>query len=267
MVAALARSPARADELAKQGLSPVSGELGDIWSLRRLDVAEKLIYYLAPPSTGGTNDTWMRNFLTALPADRPPARCILVSTTGVYGDHRGEWVDEESELRPATDRARRRLDAERVLRTWGRVRRVPVVVLRVPGIYGPGRLPLARLRAGKPVVQEQECPYTNRIHVDDLVQACIAAADHGLADNIYNICDGAPGTMTEYFNTVADVFGLPRPPVVTMEQARTQLTPGLLSYMSESRRLRNDKMLGELGVRLRYPDLMAALRAMQKKSG
>lgn len=264
-VAALARNPERADELAKLGVSPVPGDLKDIWSLRRLDVAEKLIYYLAPPPAGGTNDTWMRNFVAALPVNRPPARCILVSTTGVYGDHQGEWVDEEAELRPATDRARRRLDAERVLRTWGTVRRVPVVVLRVPGIYGPGRLPLARLRAREPVVQEQECPYTNRIHVDDLVQACIAAADHGLADNTYNICDGTPGTMTEYFNTVADVFGLPRPPVVTMQQARTRLTPGMLSYMSESRRLRNDKMLSELGVRLRYPDLVTALRAMQKK--
>ena len=266
-VAALARNPESGDKLAKLGVSPVPGDLDDIWSLRRLDVAEKLVYYLAPPPSGGTNDPWMRNFVAALPANRLPGRCILVSTTGIYGNHQGAWVDEETEPRPATDRARRRLDAERVLRTWGRVRQVPVVVLRVAGIYGPDRLPLARLQAGEPLVREQECPYTNRIHVDDLVQACVAAADYGVADNVYNVCDGTPGTMTEYFNTVAEIFGLPRPPVLTMEQARTRLTPGMLSYLSESRRLRNDKMLSELRVRLRYPDLVTGLTAVQKKAG
>ncbi len=266
-VAALARNRESGEKLAKLGVSPVSGDLSDIWSLRRLDLAEQLVYYLAPPPGGGTNDPWVRHFVAALGANRLPARCILVSTTGVYGDHQGAWVDEGSELRPGSDRARRRLDAERVLRTWGRVRQVPVVVLRVAGIYGPDRLPLARLQAGEPLVREQECPYTNRIHVDDLVQACVAAADYGVADNVYNVCDGTPGTMTEYFNTVAEIFGLPRPPVLTMEQARTRLTPGMLSYLSESRRLRNDKMLSELRVRLRYPDLVTGLTAVQKKAG
>ncbi len=266
-VAALARNRESGEKLAKLGVSPVPGDLSDIWSLRRLDVTEQLIYYLAPPPGGGTNDPWMRHFVAALGANRLPARCILVSTTGVYGDHQGAWVDEESQLRPGSDRARRRLDAERVLRTWGRVRRVPVVVLRVAGIYGSDRLPLVRLQAREPVVDEQECPYTNRIHVDDLVQACVAAADYGVADNVYNICDGTPGTMTEYFNTVADIFSLPRPPVLTMQQARTRLTPGMLSYLSESRRLRNDKMLSELRVRLRYPDLVTGLTAVQKKAG
>ncbi len=266
-VAALARNRESSERLAQIGVSPVPGDLADIWSLRRLDVAEQLVYYLAPPPSGGTNDPWMRHFVAALGADRLPARCILVSTTGVYGDHQGAWVNEESELRPGSDRARRRLDAERVLRTWGTVRQVPVVVLRVAGIYGPDRLPLARLQTGEPVVQEQECPYTNRIHVDDLVQACVAAADFGVADNVYNICDGTPGTMTEYFNTVADIFAVPRPPVITMQQAETRLTPGMLSYLSESRRLRNDKMLSELHVRLRYPDLVTGLKDAQKKAG
>ena len=105
----------------------------------------------------------------------------------MYGDHQGGWVDEQSELRPVTDRAKRRLDAERVFRAWGRIFQIPVVVFRVAGIYGPDRLPLARLRAGEPVVREQECPYTNRVHVEDLIQACVAVADKGVPEGIYNI--------------------------------------------------------------------------------
>ncbi len=263
-VTAIVRGQAREDALARLGISAVPGDLADIWSLRRLDLSGQLVYYLAPPPSGGTNDPWMRNFVAALGAQRLPARCILISTTGVYGDHQGAWVDENSPLRPGTDRARRRLDAERVLRTWGRVRRVPVVVLRVAGIYGPDRLPLARLRSGAPVLNEHECPYSNRIHVDDLVQACVAAAEYGVADEVYNVCDGVPGTMTGYFNAVADAFDLPRPPVLTMEQARSELTAGMLSYLSESRRLRNDKMVAQLRVRLRYPDLEAGLVGIKK---
>ncbi len=268
-VAALARSQASAERLRDHGISPVPGDLADIWSLRRLELTDRLVYYLAPPPPSGAADTWSRCFVSAITEPRLPKRCVLLSTSGVYGDHRGDWVHEDSALRPGSDRARRRLDAERVLRSWGGTRRVPVVVLRVAGIYGPDRLPLERIRSGAPVVREQECPFTNRIHVDDLVRACVEAGVRGRADSVYNVCDGNPSTMTAYFNAVADAVGLPRPPVVTMREARHRLSPGMLAYLSESRRLCNDKLIHQLGVKLRYPTLAEGLKAtcVAKKKG
>ena len=114
------------------------------------------------------------------------------------------------------------------------------------------------------MVRESECPYSNRIHVDDLVDICIAAADKGTDQQIYNVSDGHPGTMTGYFKAVADALGLPRPPEISMAEARKRLSPGMISYMSESRRLRNDKLLTDLEIDLLYPDLTAGLATVGK---
>jgi nucleoside-diphosphate-sugar epimerase len=134
------------------------------------------------------------------------------------------------------------------------------VILRVAGIYGPGRLPLERIRKGLPLVREEDAPYSNRIHADDLVAVCIAAMKHGPAGSVYNVCDGHPSTMTDYFFRVADEAGLTRPPVISLEDAQGTLSPGMMSYMRESRRLSNRRMLEELGVRLRFPSLEEGLR-------
>ncbi len=262
-VAALARSDRSVNRLTALGVHPVPGDLADIWSLRRLNLDGRLVYYLAPPPRSGRNDPWSRNFVNSIRILHPPEKVILMSTTGVYGDHQGRWVDETSTLKPSVDRARRRVDAERVAMVWGAAHGVPVVVLRAAGIYGPGRLPFDRLRAGTPVVREPECPYTNRVHVDDLVQTCIAAAERGRGGEVYNVSDGVPGTLTQYFNAVADVFGLPSPPVITMQEAQKRLTTAMLSYLGESRRLCNDKIVEQLGVCLEYPDLYSGLRAIR----
>ena len=258
-VSALVRSEARARELNAMGVETVRGDLDDVQSLSGLNLEDTLLYYFAPPPQQGSQDTRMAAFVSSLKTDAVPARCVLISTTGVYGDHGGAWVDETAALKPATDRARRRLDAENILRGWGREHGVAIVVLRVAGIYAPDRLPVDRIRSGIPVVHEAECPYTNRIHADDLVDVCIAAAERGKADEIYNVSDGTPGTMTEYFNAVADALGMPRPPTVSMQAAKQQLSPGMLSYLAESRRLDNRKMLAGLGVRLKHPNLDSGL--------
>jgi nucleoside-diphosphate-sugar epimerase len=111
------------------------------------------------------------------------------------------------------------------------------------------------------VLREEEAPFTNRIHADDLAQVCLAAADRGESGEIFNVSDGQPGTMTEYFNAVADAFDLPRPPQVPMAEARKVMTPLMLSYLAESRRLDNRRMREKLGVQLRYPTLAEGLRA------
>ncbi len=261
-VYALVRSKERTQELEGLGIKLVSGDLDQTQSLHGLRLEDAMVYYFAPPPREGVHDTRMAALVSALKPDAKPARCVLISTTGVYGDHGGAWVDESATLKPGSDRARRRLDAENVLRAWGREHKVAVVVLRVAGIYSPDRLPEARIRSGVPVVHEEECPYTNRIHADDLVEVCVAAVERGKPDEIYNVSDGTPGTMTEYFNAVADALGIPRPPTISMQTAKHQLSPGMLSYLSESRRLDNRKMLEEFGVRLKYPNLTSGLSAL-----
>ena len=114
---------------------------------------------------------------------------------------------------------------------------------------------------GVVLIRPEEAPWTNRIHVDDLVRVCVAAMKKGRDGEVYNVSDGSPGTMTDYFNRIADMAGLPRPPLISMGEGEQQLSPGMMSYMRESRRLDNRKMLEELGVELRYPNLEAGLAA------
>jgi nucleoside-diphosphate-sugar epimerase len=219
------------------------------------------LYYFAPPPTEGRQDSRVARLIAALQGAGQPRRLVYLSTTGVYGDCGGEWVDESRPPAPAVDRAHRRLDAENRWRDWSRQSGGELVILRVAGIYGPGKLPVARLQSGRPMVAEAESPITNHIHTFDLVQISLMAMERGVSGEVYNVCDGHPGHMTAYFNAVADFLGLPRPPVISLEQAKSQLTPGMLSYLGESRRLSNRKLIEALGVTLRYPTLAEGLPA------
>jgi nucleoside-diphosphate-sugar epimerase len=155
----------------------------------------------------------------------------------------------------------RRWDAECQLQAWRQQTGGQAVILRVAGIYGPGKLPIARLQRGEPMIREADAPWTNRIHIDDLVTACLAAMARGGDGEVYNACDGQPGNMADYFARVADAVGLPRPPEISREEAGQALSPGMLSYLGESRRLSNRKLVQELGVVLRYPTLAEGLAA------
>ncbi len=266
-VAALARSAESAARLSRLGVEPVRGDLDDPGSLRGIPSRGALLYYLAPPPDAGESDPRARAFLAAIPPGEEPAKAVYMSTTAVYGDNGGAWVTEETPAVPASARGKRRLDAEGAFLAWGRERGAPVVILRASGIYGPGRLPVVAVRSGAPVVREAEAPWTNRIHADDLAAVCVAAAERGRDGAVYNVADGSPGSITQYLNAVADLLGLPRPPEVTMEQARRTLSPGMLSYLSESRRLDVRRMREELGVTPRYPDLAAGLPSCLSKGG
>ncbi|MEJ2347109.1 MAG: NAD-dependent epimerase/dehydratase family protein [Gammaproteobacteria bacterium] len=260
-VLGVVRSADSAAALAASGIEARTADLDQPESLAPLPLAGATVYYLAPPPPRGDRDPRMEGFVGILRRSGVPDRVVLISTTGVYGDCAGEWVDEQRTPRPQADRARRRLAAEETLRQWGRDQRAAVVVLRVPGIYGPGRLPVTRLRQGLPVLREAEAPFSNRVHVDDLARACLAAARRGANGAVYNVSDGAPSTMTDYFNRVADAVGLPRPPQISLEQARRELSPGMLSYLAESKRLDTRRMREELGVIPEFGDLGAGLRA------
>lgn len=259
-ITALARSADSAARLEAHGIAAINGDLDDPRSLKASTLDSQLLYYFAPPSGDGGTDKRMENFIGALHTRHMPRKIIYLSTSGVYGDCRGAWVSEDTPPHPQTPRAQARLAAETALIDWSKQSRVPVVILRVGGIYGPGRLPIERIREGLPVLRGEECPYTNRIHADDLARVCLAAAERGQA-GIYNVCDGEPSTMTDYFNAVADLLQLPRPPHISMAEAQRKLSPAMLSYLTESRRMDNRRMIEELGVTLLYPNLQAGLAA------
>ena len=264
-VAAMARSEASGNLLRQEGMEVVAGDLDDAPSLEGLPIEGAIVYYFAPPTPEGLVDSRMDNFLSSIDSSCLPERVVLISTTGVYGNCGGDWVTEDRPPAPEADRAKRRLSAETMLTSWGKANSVPVIILRVPGIYGPGKLPGRRLRQGLPVLREEDSPFSNRVHADDLARACLAAARRGKGGGIYNISDGHPTTMTDYFYKVADHLDIPRPPAISLEEAKRSLSEGMLSYLAESKRLDNRKMREELGVEPLYPDLDRGLASCSRE--
>lgn len=260
-VMGLVRSEESVGRLEQAGISSVLIDLEEAFGLEGVLSDGVTLLYLAPPPTEGETDPLIRRFLAAIPADAPPEKLVLLSTTAVYGDCHGEWIDETQPVNPQTARGRRRLDAEQAAREWSIETGVAVVILRVGGIYGPGRLPLARIEKGLPILKETESPFTNRIHQDDLAQICMAAAESGKAGEVYNVSDGQPSTMSRYFKDIAQAHGLPMPPEVSLEEAQQVMSAGMLSYLKESRRLDNRKLVEELGVVLQFPNLEAGLKS------
>ena len=265
-VSGLVSSAASAQQLQIAGITPMEANLDDPATLKDLPLANALVYYFAPPPATGTTDPRMGHFLAAIDPANLPRRIICISTSGVYGDRSGEVGNEDTPPNPQEDRACRRYDAEQQLRRFGEEHGVAVVILRVGGIYGPGRLPRKRLEDRIPIIHEHLAPSTNRIHAEDLAQICVAAARRGRADTVYNVSDGTDSNMTEYFNTVADFLKLPRPPTIDWEEAKRTLSTGMLSYLKESRRMDNRRMLEELGVELQYPTLETGLAAMASET-
>ena len=258
-VQALVRSSESARRLTALGIKTSRADLAQPLQLD-LETADSQLYYFAPPPPEGDKDTHTKHLIEALQSSsKLPQRIVYISTTGVYGDCQGRWITEDEPVKPEADRARRRLDAERQLLAWSAAAGVEVVILRVAGIYGPGKLPLARLRKGLPLIREEEAPFTNRIHSSDLVHIAIAAMQRGKPGEIYHACDGHPGTMTDYFKQVARKAGLPEPPEITLEEGKQQLSAGMMSYMRESRRLSNAKTLSDLDITLQYPTLEQGL--------
>ena len=262
-VLAVVRTDAGRERLRGLGIPAIRRDLA-VDDLDDLPLAGAQVHHLIPPPAAGAEDPVTRRLVEAFARTGHPRRLVYVSTTGVYGDCGGAWVDETWPANPSVDRARRRWDAEQTLRRWSDASGGELVVLRVAGIYGPDRLPLERLRQGLPLVREEDAPYSNRIHVEDLVAALEAAMERGTPGAVYNAADGHPSTMTDYFLRVADATGLPRPPLIGLAEAADQLSEGMRSYLAESRRLSNRRLVEELGVRLRYPTLADGLAEVRR---
>jgi len=257
----LVRSAEHGEALEEAGFGTTAVSLDDPAGIRLPEIAGGVVLYSVPPPGGGLFDTRARNFCAALALSAPPAKIVYLGATSVYSETRGGVVTEDSPTIPVSAMGKRRLDAEAAFREFGAAHGTAVVILRISGIYGPGRLPLMQISQGQPLLKEEESGPSNRIHADDLAQVCLAAVEKGEAGAIFNVSDGNPASMTRYFNAAADALGLPRQPQVNMEEARRTMSPLMFSYVSESRVVDNSRMLERLGVRLRYPTMFQGLPA------
>lgn len=263
-VFALTSQQSRFSELRGLGITPILGDLDKPETLWRLSGLAETVIHLAPPQNIGHRDSRTRN-LTRILAQGPASvsRLIYVSTTGVYGDHKGGRVSEITPVNPQSERAKRRVDAERVLRLWGPANGVAVTILRVPGIYAANRLPVDRLQTRTPALIPDEDAYSNHIQSDDLARLVCAAVYHGKPQRIINTCDGSETKMGDYFDEVADAFGLERPARMPAAELQKIVSPMLWSFMRESRRVTNTR-LPELKTPLRYPSVAVFLKTISK---
>lgn len=265
-VLALVRDATQCATARALGAVPIVADLDQHGSLARLAGLADAVLYTAPPPASGQHDQRLLKLLSALgKADSIPQRLVYISTSGVYGDHAGAWIDETAPLRAQTARAQRRIAAEKLLRRAVRSRPMTVTILRAPGIYAAERLPLQRVRQGTPVAIAAEDNLGNHIHADDLARLCACALERRGGLRIYNACDDRPIASGDWFCLLADHFGLPRPPRLAREALFRALTPLQASFLAESRRLSNRRLRHELGMRLAYPaveDFLAQHTAM-----
>lgn len=228
-------------------------------------VVPKCVYYLVPPQPEGRQDERSRHFLHFLAAQAKQGqtveRIVLISTTGVYGDQQGAWVTEEMPTEPMTGRGQRRLSLEQQWLAYARQNAIKMSVLRVPGIYSFSRLPKKRLMAGTPVVDPNECGYTNRIHADDLAMICTEVMAQQSTIDVFNVSDGTPGKISEYLLEAAKVLGVAAPKMISMAEAEGQVSAGMMSYLRESRRIDNTKLLQRFTIQLQYPDFKLGMKS------
>ncbi len=259
-VVALVRRAAAVEELSRQGIPALAVDFDEAPGKvpLALPVGLRGLIYLTPPSGMGAEDLRFARFLEALGPARP-ACFVYLSTTGVYGDTGGASVDEASPTATGVDRSRQRLDAERRVAAWCEARDLRWVVFRVPAIYGPYRLPLDRLQRGEPVLLQEDSGPGNRIHVDDLVGACLVALERPVS-GVFNLTDGCPESMADFTARVAALAGFPVPPRISWAEAQRVLSPGLLSFLRESRLIKSHRREA-LGWLPRYTDPDGGIRA------
>ena len=262
----MVRSPEHAAALESAGFVTVITSLDDASPLPPLPLTDCVLFYLVPPPGGGISDSRARNFIAQLSDTAKPSQIIYMSTTSVYSGTDGGVITEQSPTSPDAAMGKRRLDAEAAFRDYGAANAVPVVILRVSGIYGPGRLPLMQISQGQPLLHEDESGPSNRIHADDLASVCLAAAENGVGGDIFNVSDGNPSSMTSYFNACADALAMPRQPQVTRNEARLTMSPLMFSYVSQSQVVDNSRMLERLKVKLRYTTMYEGLAASVPRS-
>jgi nucleoside-diphosphate-sugar epimerase len=249
------------------GAVPLRGDLDQPKTLQRLRGLANALLWTAPPEDSGPGDRRIRCAFAQLAQGLAlPQRIVYISTSGVYGDCAGAVVTETRPPAPLSPRGERRLGSETRLRRIAGRGGCALRILRAPGIYATDRLPLERLQRRDPVLLPAEDVFTNHIHADDLARAACLALFRGGALRIYNICDNTHLPMGDFYDALADIFGLPRPPRASRTECAQRLSPMSLSFMRESRRLDNTRIRRELRWEPRYADVRDGLRAAQHDS-
>lgn len=249
------RSEEKAEILANIGVEPLIWPGSDMSGA--LEAATHILTSVAPRPEGDP----VLNELSGDIARAPNVKWIgYLSTTGVYGDHQGRWVDEETPLDPSTQRGKQRVAAEEAWQALAEEAGIPLHIFRLAGIYGPGRGPFEKVRSGtaRRIVKKDQV--FSRIHIEDIAQVLMASVERPRAGAVYNLCDDDPAPPQDVIGYAAELLGLPLPEEVAFEDA--EMSPMARSFYAESKRVRNDLIKDELGVNLLYPDYKAGLQAL-----
>jgi nucleoside-diphosphate-sugar epimerase len=261
-VIGIARRPEQAQLIRDAGAKALVLDLDSYDSVKRLRGVGHWTVQLAPPPAEGLVDHRTKRLAAVLAQSATPwrQRWIYASTSGVYGDCAGALIDETQPVAPTNARAVRRVSGERLMRKAAVKAQTRMAILRVPGIYdSAARLPIERLRNGLPALLPEQDVYTNHIHADDLAWIVWLAMLRSKSGRIYHATDNSEMKMGEYFDAVATRLNLPLPPRLDRETIKAHLSPAMMSFLNESRRLKNDRLLDELRVRLRYPTVADTL--------
>ncbi len=247
------RSPDKADAIADTGVEPVVWPGADLGAL--IAQFPNVLVSAGPDSAG---DPVLNAVEDAVIRAAPDLRWVgYLSTTGVYGDHDGDWVDEDTPLTPSTKRGRARVTAEA---RWQAIPDLPLHIFRLAGIYGPGRGPFAKVRAGTARRIIKPGQVFSRIHVEDIAQALELSLQRPDPGAIYNLCDDDPAPPQDVIAHAAELLGLPVPPAIPFDQA--DMTPMARSFYAESKKVRNDRIKQALGWAPQFPTYRAGLAAL-----
>ncbi len=251
------RSEEKAEALRAQGIEAI------LWGQPLDAMIEEATHILISAGPGQEGDPVLQAYGDVLQAGLRPTQWLgYLSTTGVYGDHGGAWVDETTPLTPSTERGQRRVAAEQAWADLAQQTGVGLHIFRLAGIYGPGRGPFAKIRAGvaRRIIKKNQV--FSRIHLEDIAQVLAASMARPNPGAIYNVCDDEPAPPEDVIAEAAKLLGAPIPPDQAYESA--DLSPMARSFYAESKRVRNDKMKIELGINLRYPSYRDGLMALLK---
>ena len=247
------RSPQSAEEIRGTGVEPVIWPGSDLTAA--LAAANAILVFAGPGPEGDPVLAKLREPIASR------ARALdwvgYLSTTGVYGNHDGGWVDESTPLAPSTARGVARVAAEAA---WQEIPGLPLQIFRLAGIYGPGRGPFAKLRNGTARRIIKPGQVFSRIHVDDIAQCLLASLERPDPGAIYNLCDDEPAPPEDVLAYAAELLGLPIPPAIPFDTA--EMTPMARSFYDENKRVRNDRIKNDLGISLIHPDYRSGLRAL-----